>query len=294
MIPLPVPLPVPTVPAGAVPVRDVYLKRFREASANLRAELRIATPEWAGQVLDTLNTHNRKLSGTWLKLRAAIERDAWHVVGVIAFDRDGRLIDGQHRLTAIRAAGVPVPVIVLYGLDPDAFAVLDTGKKRGGADVLSIEGQACPDTLAGALAWQWRYESGEILSGNATPLPNDMILGVLAGHPEMPESVAWARATGSRTVPASLLAFVHYQLAGISPDDAATFFDRVINGVGVAKDSHEFLLRRRLDGLIGFRRSADYVEIAALIFKTWTRVRLQEPVGTLLTWKQDEPFPEII
>jgi hypothetical protein len=36
---------------------------------------------------------------------------------LIAFDRDGYLVDGQHRLCAIGHAGVPVEVAVMWGVE---------------------------------------------------------------------------------------------------------------------------------------------------------------------------------
>ena len=48
----------------------------------------------------------------------------------IAFDWDGFLLDGQHRLGAIVLLGRPVQLDVRIGCDPDTFDVLDTGHKR--------------------------------------------------------------------------------------------------------------------------------------------------------------------
>lgn len=48
----------------------------------------------------------------------------------IAFDWDGFLLDGQHRLGAIVLVSLPVELDIRVNCDPDTFDVLDTGHKR--------------------------------------------------------------------------------------------------------------------------------------------------------------------
>src|ERR1019366_7444668 len=57
----------------------------------------------------------------------------------VAFDLAGRLIDGQHRLRAIMKSGTAVMVLVFDGCDPEAFGVIDQGKKRGSGDLFAIK-----------------------------------------------------------------------------------------------------------------------------------------------------------
>lgn len=55
----------------------------------------------------------------------------------VAFSKRGRLIDGQHRLMAIAAAGRPTTISVTWGLAEDAFDHVDTGNIRTAADMFS-------------------------------------------------------------------------------------------------------------------------------------------------------------
>lgn len=53
----------------------------------------------------------------------------------IAFDRRGRLCDGQHRLTACADSGAPFASLVFFGVgNNEEMAVLDTGANRSAAD----------------------------------------------------------------------------------------------------------------------------------------------------------------
>lgn len=58
----------------------------------------------------------------------------------IGIDKNGNIVDGQHRLMAIVKAGVPAMFILVTGLEPETFDVIDTGAKRSGADTLATEG----------------------------------------------------------------------------------------------------------------------------------------------------------
>jgi hypothetical protein len=65
----------------------------------------------------------------------------WRLVGdPIRFDVNGKLLDGQHRLMACVNAGVPFESVVIRGLDPTDRAVVDSGRKRTGANVLEMAG----------------------------------------------------------------------------------------------------------------------------------------------------------
>ena len=61
----------------------------------------------------------------------------------ICFDKRGRLTDGQHRLTAISEAGVPVAVNVAAGCDTDCFHTYDSGLNRTVSD--SFRGGGVPN-----------------------------------------------------------------------------------------------------------------------------------------------------
>lgn len=57
----------------------------------------------------------------------------------IAFDVDGNLVDGQHRLQAVIKAGVAVPMMVTRGLEKNSSAGIDQGAKRSFTDVLTMQ-----------------------------------------------------------------------------------------------------------------------------------------------------------
>jgi hypothetical protein len=109
----------------------------------------IITPEKAKAYL-AANTRNRSLNAaTVARYKRLIERgEFFHGVACISFDTTGTLIDGQHRLSAVVAAGQPVKMIVVRGMDPAAQAAIDTGRKRSASDWLGILGHKNTRVLA--------------------------------------------------------------------------------------------------------------------------------------------------
>jgi hypothetical protein len=81
--------------------------------------LEYVTPELASYYLSLSHEDNRPLDQhkAW-KLELAIRNDEWKLNNhLIAFDPEGRLVDGQHRLHAIVKAGVGVDIGVVRGLE---------------------------------------------------------------------------------------------------------------------------------------------------------------------------------
>ena len=58
----------------------------------------------------------------------------------IAFDVDGRLINGQNRLSAVEKANVPIQFLVARNFPADSINVLDIGKKRMMHERITIAG----------------------------------------------------------------------------------------------------------------------------------------------------------
>jgi hypothetical protein len=278
-----------------------YEDHLLESLDRIRVVLMVATPTWAAEVLGQCNTRNRKLSSAWNRLRSAIVRGAWRINGeCIVFDTEGVLIDGQHRLHAIAQSGRAVPVLVIYGIDPDSFTTFDQGKKRSGSDVLSTESEfrEHAGTTASALAWLARKEQGLLHSSSApVPLPNDEILERVRQYPGLIDSVR--RAHGelrTRLMPPGMIAFLDYVLGGIDPEAGGQFLSRVCAGLDVPKDSWEARLRKRLDDFSGHRSSLAQRDLLALVIKSFHGSYRGLRVPNALQWRSGgehpEPFPE--
>lgn len=126
--------------------------------------VRDVTPEQACRWLEG-NVHNRPvLSPHVTRLARDMKAGRWRLTHQgIAFDTDGILIDGQHRLWAVIEANVTVKMRVFYNEAPQNRHVLDSGQRRSNLDILRITGQggnATPKQLAALRA---------MLAGGAKP-----------------------------------------------------------------------------------------------------------------------------
>lgn len=108
-------------------------------------KLETVTPNMARQWLDRRDPLNRMISPQTVRAIAdEMLAGRWRVTHqTIAFDKEGKLFDGQHRLSAIVLADVPVRMYVArYKSDnPDeAKLACDTGRMRSIGNVLDITG----------------------------------------------------------------------------------------------------------------------------------------------------------
>lgn len=108
----------------------------------MQIEIVTMTPEWATEILSRQNTNNRTMRGAIVRKYAqAILHDEWQLTQQgIAIDKNGVLLDGQHRLAAIVRAQKPIEIAMAMDCDPGIFKVLDTGATRKASDVLHMQG----------------------------------------------------------------------------------------------------------------------------------------------------------
>lgn len=122
--------------------------------ASVTARTELITPQIAVEYLSH-NKGNRTLSQNAVKRYAQeMLHGNWKMNGQgIHFDKEGNLVNGQHRLSAVVQAGISVPMLVIRGVEDGSFATYDCGKARNRADVFSIEGIMNSHQVAGVVAY---------------------------------------------------------------------------------------------------------------------------------------------
>lgn len=97
------------------------------------------TPQMA-QVYLTHNTDNRNVRSYTVDFYARqMKQGDWQLNGdSIRFAKNGRLIDGQHRLKACIEAGVPFTTLVVRGLDGESQITMDKPVVRTSADTFKF------------------------------------------------------------------------------------------------------------------------------------------------------------
>ena len=122
---------VPPTPAPTAPLIN------ERAPVTMTTCVETITPQQAHELL-AKNVSNRAVRRSWVKtLTNVILRGEWLVTHQgIAITRENQLVDGQHRLMALVAAGRSVEMNVSYDVDPRAYGVIDGGVKRTTSDQL--------------------------------------------------------------------------------------------------------------------------------------------------------------
>lgn len=110
----------------------------------MNTEIITITPEMANEMLSLNMEHNRRLNKDTVRKYARIMRGGgWNLTHQgIAFDTEGHLVDGQHRLHAIVSANVPVEMMVTRGVEHregEAFSI-DVGARRTLTNIMQISG----------------------------------------------------------------------------------------------------------------------------------------------------------
>ncbi len=109
------------------------------------------TPAMALEWL-AMNKGNRRLRRLHIRqLADAMLRGEWVLTpDGIAFDVNGTLINGQHRLHAIVLSGMTIEMNVTTGVPEKAFKVIDQGVKRTTGDLLRLDSRVAQPLRRGA------------------------------------------------------------------------------------------------------------------------------------------------
>jgi len=102
-------------------------------------ETKAVGPEVAAILLEG-NTRNRPAKPQHIEnlAREMTEGRFQYNGDTIRVDRNGNLLDGQHRLMAVVKSGTTHLMTIISGLDPEAFLTIDQGTRRTSADMLGV------------------------------------------------------------------------------------------------------------------------------------------------------------
>lgn len=249
------------------------------------------TPDLAKRWMEK-NTVNRPFSrATHDSYVAAMKRGEWKLNGEsIKFTRDGRMIDGQHRLRAIITSGISVQIYVVTDLDNDAFRTLDGGKRRSAADVLSIEGEVNAAVLAAATR-AYIYLRDRDFSGKA--VSNARIIDTIQSAPHLR---FWARLYHSgkmqKMIPSAFAGVCALFAEKHGSDVVIDFFEKVRSGLNMSQTDPAYHLREK------FISRARGVSFTAPMVIAYSVKALNSHVSgkpmKIMRMFNDEGFPEVL
>lgn len=263
-------------------------------SEQLKADWMTITPDLAKELLENYNVRNRPLCEERVQaLALEMERGTWKTNGDTIRFAGNRLLDGQHRLSAVVLADKPITALVVIGLDEDVFSTIDVGKKRTPADTLAVLGESNTIRLAAALALLEAYlEKG---SPTKTRCTNARMLQILEKYPAMRGHIQ-SGLPSKNLVPPAVLDVCHYLFSQKDPVAATKFCEDLCRGVGLGEDDPVYVLRERLLKNSLSRAKLDRWYVLAMCIKTWNARRSARSIR-YLSWKDGdqkaEQFPVV-
>lgn len=242
----------------------------------LTTSIEDVTPADAAEML-AANTKNRTLRRLLVETYAAdMSKGAWQFTGeAVKIATDGVLLDGQHRLEAIVAAGVTIPMLIVRGLPRETQDVMDSGAKRTPADALRLRNEPNAVPLA-SVARMILTEGGKL---KVRPSTSDLLKVV-----ETDPTLRWVINNGlvgcgglRRIMTPAVLGYAYWRLHQVDTFDCAEFFGRLDSLTNLDQGSPILALHRRLsahervgDGAQARREALSY------IFMAWNAWRKKE------------------
>lgn len=211
----------------------------------------------------------------------------------IKIDDRGNLLDGQHRLLAVIAAGIPVRMFVVLGIDPDAQETMDAGRRRTAGDAFGLRGEANATTLAAVLRRVWQWDHGNRRLSGAINATTAECVQLLKEHPEIRRSADIAVRVRSHFphIPQSVLGLGHVLFTRLDPEQAPWFFERLADGAELPVGHPILALRSRVtsERVEGVRM--DESRHLAYLIRTWNAVREGRQLARV-TYKTGAPIPD--
>lgn len=258
-------------------------------------EIVLITPEIAREYLSH-NRNNRNVRRMDVKSYADdMCNGKWRFVGdPIKFAKDGRLIDGQHRLLAMVECGVTLKMAVVRGLDLEDQLVLDTGVRRSFGDHLKFLGEVNASYYGSIVraVTVWNND-GSLRYKNRISFSR--LEETYEKYPEIKDSLNVVR-FANEMVRTGFVAggLVWWLLNQRDAAECGEFFYLVSTGEGLTKGDPIYALRRILLADVRKGRNRQTLppqNIAALMIKAWNKWRLGEKIEVLV-WKGGGSFPE--
>jgi hypothetical protein len=271
----------------------------------------VITPELA-VVFRSLETDRQRTANelTVDSYTRDIANDKWLLTGEpFIFDTDGNLVNGGHRCGSVIEAGKAIRSIVVFGVAEEAALVMDSGRARTRANMLTFHGEHLAHDLGTLVPRLISWESGYFVNpARAVKLSNSEILAYLEEHPNLRDQASGAR-TRANGIPGSLRsavlqAEVLILRAGAGAkriDEANQFLDELETGANLIAGSSVLLARNKISAGIAPRRGSwgdarrsklNLEEQLATIITAWNRRKEEVKVLKLPGLLTDDSFPQ--
>lgn len=259
------------------------------------------TPADAEKLL-LLNTDNRKLRRAKIdEYRRAMNRGEFYFNGdSLRISRRGVLLDGQHRLEALRGAdaGVTITLLIVDGLPDISRETIDVGATRTAANLLEFGSDRIKNSINVAALGR----AAMTMEDPKLAMPSKQeVVHYVRDHQDELET---AYLHGHRTIENSPLkggttpyALAAYLIGKAEKDDEVIryFFRKLATGEGLYAGDPILTLRNRLVSTPptteGGSRSR-YMRNSSIFLRAWNAFAAGTRLSSIKVWSDGQKFPE--
>lgn len=265
------------------------------------------TPQMADKYL-AMSPENRvtktttRVANTYAE---AMKRGEWRLNGeCIVFDKEGRPLDGHHRLIAVTIAGIPVTFSVCRGVDREAFTTYNCGLRTNLAQILGMKQVKNSNLIMGMIGininlcntGRIRANNG-MSSGSTRTVTSDynVYIADQKAYDDTAELANRLNAYG-KVLKTTWIGGVYYFLThkgGYTPLEALPFFEALCHletsGVTPCDTLRNFIIRHRMSNMKiedGF--------LAALLIKAWNAYITGRMMKQIRFNQEIEDYPKFI
>lgn len=265
------------------------------------------TPQMADKYL-AMSPENRvtktttRVANTYAE---AMKRGEWRLNGeCIVFDKEGRPLDGHHRLISVTIAGIPVTFSVCRGVDREAFTTYNCGLRTNLAQILGMKQVKNSNLIMGMIGininlcntGRIRANNG-MSSGSTRTVTSDynVYIADQKAYDDTAELANRLNAYG-KVLKTTWIGGVYYFLThkgGYTPLEVLPFFEALCHletsGVTPCDTLRNFIIRHRMSNMKiedGF--------LAALLIKAWNAYITGRTMKQIRFNQEIEDYPKFI
>jgi len=258
----------------------------------------LITPAIAEVYLQSNISNRRVKAPIVLQYAKDMQNGRWKddTAEMIKISKTGVILDGQHRLLAVKKSNTAIWFMVAKGLDDDVFDVLDTGSRRNASDAFKVKNIKHENSIPSIISMYNYLKLGKRIgiqkNDKAT---NAVLLEQYYQRENFWQNVARKsfqsyQAFAKILSPALIGGFYAY-LSENDPEKAEMFINQLTTGGNITNNTINLLRNKLMQDKISPRKMPPTLKIA-LIIKTWNLFVKNEDIKLLKFDTVNENFPE--
>lgn len=213
--------------------RTAHDRAENTADTGVAVSVETVAPERAREWLARHNTRNRNIQDSNIDAMVRDIKNGYWMVNAqpICFAADtGRLLNGQHRLTACVRADAPIDVLIVRGLPDEAFATYDNHMRKLNLSMAQEAANLPIDArvIEAAAILQWREDTYSDVSVSLRPSASEL-RDTIMKHPDLHVGYGQSRRMG-HIASAGVMTYLIYRTTKEDPDLAKEFLHGLETG----------------------------------------------------------------